>query len=363
MSAPGRPVLGGQGGAATLVPSCPDEGSWASPCEEPTLCGRRSLAGRPALAIGAYIDLFPFLKKCDKKPTLTCGVGLLKELASRMTWASQGSLSPRRGLPRRSAAARGGGTRGQPSQCAAWSAPGSAVVGLDLRGCPSVLGTRGAHTPGWAPANRAPKDTHAVATRAGGEDGEAGHPEPSGGGAAPLLCEFLRSHQDGPRGRTRGHICPDPGSTVIFFPLKELVGARAQPDELLCCRSELSVRLGPGPTHTPRRARVCTRTQAHVMSGHGAERRKALFRAPAPARGVGPPAQGAAALGAGLPWRGRVWAKGRGSGGPVGGGALCRGAGPGAGPVGGGAAWGGGVSGRRGGACWGQRIQPALLLP
>ena len=100
---------------------------------------------------------------------------------------------------------------------------------------------------------------------------EAGHPGISGGGAAPLLCEFLRSHRDGPRGRTRGHICPDPGSTMIFFPIKELVGARAQPDELLCCRAELSVRLGPGPTHTPRRARVCTRTQAHVMSGHGAE--------------------------------------------------------------------------------------------
>ena len=159
MSAPGRPVLGGQGGAATLVPSCPGEGSWISPCEETTLCGGRSLAGRPALTIGAHVDLFPFLKKCDKKPTLTCGVGLLKGLANRMTWASQGSLSPRRESPRRSGAAREGGTRGQPSQRAAWSAPGSAVVGLDLWGCPSVLGAGGAHTPGWAPANRAPKDT------------------------------------------------------------------------------------------------------------------------------------------------------------------------------------------------------------
>ncbi|KAM7240759.1 hypothetical protein CapIbe_008665 [Capra ibex] len=44
--------------------------------------------------------------------------------------------------------------------------------------------------PGWAPANRAPKDTQPVATRAGDEDGEAG---PGGRGGAPRALRWGRS--------------------------------------------------------------------------------------------------------------------------------------------------------------------------
>ena len=83
----------------------------------------------------------------------------------------------------------------------------------------SVLGAGSAQEPGWAPANGAPEDTQPVATRAGREDSEerawrmgqsTRNPQV---GAAPFPANF------------RGHICPDPESTMIFFPLKELVGA------------------------------------------------------------------------------------------------------------------------------------------
>ena len=64
----------------------------------------------------------------------------------------------------------------------------------------SVLGAGSAQEPGWAPANGAPEDTQPVATRAGREDSEerawrmgqsTRNPQV---GAAPLPCEFPRSH-------------------------------------------------------------------------------------------------------------------------------------------------------------------------
>lgn len=187
MSAPGRPVLGGQGGAATPVPSCPGEGSWSSPCEEPTLCGGRSLAGRPALDIGAHVDLFPFLKKCDKKPTLTCGLWLLKGLASRMAGPvraasplGQGQVHPgevaHRGSP--PSAQHGQGplwwswTSGAARQSWEQQVP-TCLAGLLQTGLP--------RTPSLWPHEQVTRPV-----RQGLEDG-AGHPEPSGGGTAPLL--------------------------------------------------------------------------------------------------------------------------------------------------------------------------------